>query len=69
MFVGSLIVILAIAYILLKVSNMRARFAEADAKREAEEEAERLEAEEAAEDAMTRAEAVDVEAEVIETEE
>ena len=49
-----LLVVLAIVYIVLKVINTRAKFAEADARREAEDE-------------LTREEAVDVEAEVIET--
>ena len=61
-----LLVVLAIAYIVLKVLNTRAKFAEADARREAEEQRLREEAEAAAEDEITREEAVDVEAEVIE---
>jgi hypothetical protein len=61
-----LLVVLAVAYIVLKVLNTRAKFAEADARREAEEQRLREEAEEAAEDELTREEAVDVEAEVIE---
>ena len=62
-----LLVVLAIVYIVLKVINTRAKFAEADARREAEEQRLREEAEAAAEDELTREEAVDVEAEVIET--
>ena len=62
-----LLVVLAIVYIVLKVINTRAKFAEADARREAEEQRLREEAEAEAEDELTREEAVDVEAEVIET--
>jgi len=61
-----LILILAVIYIVLKVLNTRAKFAEADARREAEEQRLREEAEAEAEDELTREEAVDVEAEVIE---
>lgn len=63
-----LIAALAIAYIVLKVINTRAKFAEADARREEEEELMRAEAEELEEEEMMRAEAVDVEAETIEEE-
>ena len=63
-----LLVVLAIAYVVLKVLNTRAKFAEADARREAEEQRLREEAEAAAEDELTREEAVDVDAEVIENE-
>ena len=63
-----LMVVLAIAYVVLKILNTRARFAEADARREAEEQRLREEAEAAAEDELTREEAVDVDAEVIENE-
>ena len=63
-----LLVVLAVAYIVLKVLNTRAKFAEADARREAEEQKLKEEAEDAAEDELTREEAVDVEAEVIENE-
>jgi flagellar biosynthesis/type III secretory pathway M-ring protein FliF/YscJ len=60
-----LLAALAAAYIVLKVINTRARFAEEDARR-AEAEAEALAAaEEEAEDEMIRAKAIDVEAEVI----
>lgn len=61
----TLLCILAAAYVVLKVLNTRARFAEADARREAEEERLRAEAEEAAEDELTRLEAVDVDAETV----
>ena len=61
-----LLVVLAIIYVVLKVLNTRAKFAEADARREAEEQRLREEAEGEAEDELTREEAVDVEAEVIE---
>ena len=60
-----LIIILAVIYIVLKILNTRAKFAEADARREAEEQRLREEAEAEAEDELTRAEAVDVDAEVI----
>lgn len=59
-----LLVVLAIAYIVLKILNTRAKFAEADARREAEEQRLREEEEAAAEDEQTRVEAVDVEPEV-----
>ena len=45
-----LMVVLAIAYVVLKILNTRARFAEADARREAEEQRLREEAEAAEED-------------------
>ena len=61
-----LLIVLAVIYIVLKVLNTRARFAEADARREAEEQRLIEEAEAAAEDELTRETAVDVEAEVIE---
>ena len=63
-----LIIVLAVAYVVLKVLNTRAKFVEADARREAEEQRLREEAEAAAEDELTREEAVDVDAEVIENE-
>ena len=63
-----LLVVLAIAYVVLKVLNTRAKFAEADARREAEEQRLREEAEAEAEEEQIREEAVDVEAEVIEAE-
>ena len=62
-----LLATLAIAYIVLKVINTRARFEEEDRRRAEEEEMMMAEAEEAAEEEQMRAEAVDVEAEVIET--
>ena len=62
-----LLIVLAIAYVVLKVLNTRAKFAEADARREAEEQRLREEAEAEAEEELIREEAVDVEAEVIET--
>lgn len=58
----TILIILAVAYVVLKVINTKAKFDAADAKREAEEEQERIEQEEFEEAAM-RAEAVDVEAE------
>jgi hypothetical protein len=61
-----LIIVLAVAYIVLKVLNTRAKFAEADARREAEEQRLREEAEAEAEEELIREEAVDVDAEVIE---
>ena len=63
-----LIIVLAVAYIVLKVLNTRAKFAEADARREAEEQRLREEAEAEAEEEQIREEAVDVDAEVIENE-
>ena len=61
-----LLVVLAVAYVVLKVLNTRAKFAEADARREAEEQRLREEAEAEAEEEQIREEAIDVEAEVIE---
>lgn len=63
-----ILIVLAVIYIVLKVMNTRARFAEADARREAEEQRRREEEEAAEEDELTRLEAVDVDAEVIERE-
>jgi hypothetical protein len=60
----TILIILAVAYVVLKVINTKAKFDEADARREAEEEQERLAQEEFEEEAMMRAEAVDVDAEV-----
>ncbi len=62
-----LLAALAIAYIVLKVINTRAKFAEADARREEEEQQIMAEAEELAEEEAIRAEAVDIEADEIET--
>ncbi len=59
-----LLVALVIIYIILKVINTRARFADADAARQAKEEQARLAQEEAEEEAKMRSEAVDVDAEV-----
>ena len=61
-----LLVVLTVAYIVLKVLNTRARFAEEDARREAEEEAAAKAADELAEEDEIRAGAVDVEAETVE---
>ena len=61
-----LLVVLAIAYVVLKVLNTRAKFAEADARREAEEQRLKEEAEAEAEEEIIRETAVDVDAEVIE---
>lgn len=58
-----LIILLAVVYVVLKVINTRAKFAEADAKREAEEEQARIEQAEAEEAADIRASAIDVDAE------
>lgn len=66
MFTMFLLAVLAIAYVVLKTLNMRAKFAEEDARREAEEQRLAAEAEEEAEDATMRAEAIDVDPEVIE---
>lgn len=66
MFTMFLLGVLAVAYIVLKTLNMRAKFAEEDARRLAEEQAAEAAAEEEAEAEMVRAEAVDVDAEVIE---
>lgn len=65
MIVGSLLVILAVAYIVLKILNTKAKFDQADAEREAKEQEAKLAAEEAAEEAAVRAEAIDVDAETI----
>lgn len=64
----TILILLSVAYIVLKVLNTRAKLAEADARREAEEQRLREEAEAAAEDEQIREEAVDVDAEVIEAE-
>ena len=69
MFTAFLLGTLAVAYVVLKTLNMRARFAEEDARRLDEQKKAEAEAEEAAEDEMIRAEAVDVDAEVIDSEE
>ena len=59
----TILIILAVAYVVLKVINTKAKFDAADARREAEEEQERIKQEELEEEAAVRAEAVDVEAE------
>lgn len=64
MITAFLLAVLAVAYIVLKVLNTRAKFAEQDARKAAEEAAETE-----AEEDMMMAEAVDVEPEVIEAEE
>ena len=61
----TLVLILAAAYIILKVVNTNARLRERDAQRAAEEEARQAEEEAYAEDELTRAEAVDVDPDVI----
>lgn len=61
-----LIVFLAIVYIILKIINTNAKLNEREAQRAAEEEAKRAEEEAFEEDEITRAEAVDVEPEVVE---
>ncbi len=62
----ALLVILAVAYVFLKVSNVRAEFARKDAERLREEQAAQEAMEEAEEEAEMRAAAVDVDAETIE---
>jgi hypothetical protein len=68
MFTAFLLGALAIAYIVLKTLNTKARFEEADARRLAEEQRAKAEAEEAAEEEQMRAEAIDVDPEVIDNE-
>ena len=67
----TLLVILAVIYVFLKVSNTRAEFARRDAEREAEAaaaaEAMEAEMEELAEEEEIRNSAIDVEADIIET--
>ena len=65
MITGILMALLIGAYIFLKISNTNAKLAEKDAMRAAEAEAARQAAEEAEEEEQIRAEAIDVEAEVI----
>ena len=65
----ALLVILAVAYVFLKVSNVRAELARKDAERLREEQAAQEAMEEAEEEAEMRASAVDVEAETIEASE
>lgn len=59
----TILIILAVAYVVLKVINTKAKFDEADARREAEEERVIREQEELREEASIRAEAIDVDAE------
>ena len=61
-----LIVFLAIVYVILKIINTNAKLNEREAQRAAEAEARRAEEEAFEEDEITRAEAVDVEPEVVE---
>ncbi|NLA52458.1 MAG: hypothetical protein GX860_10115 [Alcaligenaceae bacterium] len=68
MFTAFLLGALAIAYIVLKTLNTKARFEEADARRLAEEQRAKAAAEEAAEEEQMRAEAIDVDPEVIDNE-
>ena len=68
MFTAFLLGALAIAYIVLKTLNTKARFEEADARRLAEEQRANAAAEEAAEEEQMRAEAIDVDPEVIDNE-
>lgn len=65
----TLLVILAIIYIVLKVLNTRARFAESDARRAAEEAAAEEAKEEFEEAEEIKNSAIDVEADTIETSE
>ena len=67
--ITALIVILALAYIVLKVINTRAEFAEKDAEMLRQEQEAQAAMEEEAEEAEIRAAAVDVEAETLEDEE
>ena len=68
MLTGSLLLILAIAYIVLKVSNTRAEFAKRDAERLRQEQEAEAAMEEAAEELEIRETAVDVVAETTENE-
>ena len=63
-----IILILAVIYIVLKVINTNAKLNEREARLAAEEEGRKAEAEAFEEDEMTRAEAVDVDPEVISNE-
>ena len=69
MLTAILLGVLAVAYVVLKTLNTKARFEEADARRQAEAQKAREEAEEAAEDEMMRAGAIDVDPEVIDNDE
>lgn len=59
----TILIILAVVYVVLKVINTKAKFDEADARREAEEERVIREQEELEEESSIRAEAIDVDAE------
>ncbi|MBQ6456236.1 MAG: hypothetical protein IJJ31_03830 [Mogibacterium sp.] len=65
MFTGSILLILAIAYIVLKILNTRAEFARRDAERIRREQEAEAAMDEAAEEEEIRETAVDVEAETI----
>ena len=68
MITGTLLAILAIAYIVLKISNTRAEFARRDAQRLREQQEAEAAMEELAEEEEIRRSAVDVEAETINNE-
>ena len=68
MITGTLLAILAIAYIVLKISNTRAEFARRDAQRLREQQEAEAAMEELAEEEEIRRSAVDVEAETIDNE-
>ena len=65
MFTGSILLILAIVYIVLKILNTRAEFARRDAERIRREQEAEAAMDEAAEEEEIRETAVDVEAETI----
>ncbi len=65
----SLLIILAVAYVILKTLNMRAEFARRDAEKARQEQAMQDAMEEAEEEAEMRAAAIDVEAETINNDE
>ena len=69
MFTFSILVILAVAYVILKTLNVRAEFARRDAERAREEQAAMEAMEEAEEEAEIRASAIDVDAETIDNDE
>ena len=69
MFTFSILVILAVAYVILKTLNMRAEFARKDAERAREEQAVQDALEEEQEEEEMRAAAIDVEAETISNDE
>ena len=68
MITGLLLAVLALVYIVLKISNTRAEFARRDAERLREQQAAEAAMEEAAEDEEIRRTAIDVEAETINNE-